>query len=283
MNAGVLLRCFLRRLVPCVVLSLLNVSVAHADLVDVVNGLRSGGCQSRQKLAPLQSDPRLQTVTRRVASGASVQQAARSAAYPAVELSTIHLRGYGREPEVRQLLVQKYCRLLMNPDWRQMSSEWRGDELWIVLAIPHAIPKDQATTAQEVLALVNQARSAPRRCGRERFAATHALRLNTSLGKAAILHAEDMARHGRMEHEGSDGSTPAQRITRQGYRWKTVGENIAGGADTASEVVAGWLDSPGHCSNIMSAQFTEMGVAFAVNIRDELAVYWAQNFGAPRP
>jgi uncharacterized protein YkwD len=260
----------------------LNISAAHAGLREVVNELRNGGCQPHVKLAPLQTDARLQAVAKRVAGGASIEQAAQSAGYPAMQLSTIHLSGYTREAEVGQLLTKKYCSLLLKPDWRQMSSEWRGDELWIVLAVPHAIPSNQSATAQDVLALVNAARSTPRRCGNDRFGATHALRLNAVLNKAALLHAEDMAKHGRMEHAGSNGSTPAQRVTRQGYRWKTVGENVAAGAGTAEEVVAGWLDSPGHCANIMSPQFIEMGAAFAVNIRDELAVYWTQSFGTPR-
>ncbi len=269
-------------IVQCVLLGLLNASTAHASVVGVINELRSGGCQPRVKLAPLQTDARLQAVAKRVADGASAEQAARSAAYPARQLSSIYLSGYQREADVRQLLATKYCKLLMNPDWQQMSSESRSNELWIVLAAPHVIPSDQVATAQQVLALVNAARSSARRCGSERFVATHPLQLNSTLNKAALLHAEDMAKHGRMEHEGSDGSTPAQRVTRQGYRWIAVGENVAAGAGTAAEVVAGWLDSPGHCANIMSPQFAEMGLAFAVNMRDEQAVYWAQSFGTPR-
>lgn len=267
----------------CLLLGVLTTSTAHAGLREVVNELRNGGCQARTKLAPLQTDARLQTVAKQVAGGVSAQQAAQSAAYPAEQLSTIHLNGYDREPEVRQLLAKKYCKLLMNPEWQHLSSEWRGDEIWIVLAVPHVIPQDQAVTAQQVLALVNTARSSARRCGSERFVATHALRLNATLTKAALLHAKDMAMHTRMQHAGSDGSTPAQRAARQGYRWKTIGENVAAGADTAEEVVAGWLDSPGHCANIMSPQFAEMGVAFAVNLRDEQAIYWAQSFGTARP
>jgi uncharacterized protein YkwD len=45
-------------------------------------------------------------------------------------------------------------------------------------------------------------------------------------------------------------------------------------------VIAEWLDSPRHCANIMSADFTEMGVAVAASSD---GVYWAQAFGAPRP
>ncbi len=264
------------------VLSVLGIAAAHAELRDVVNELRSGGCAARSKLAPLRADKRLQGVARQVAGGATTQQATQAMAYPSMQLSVIHLSGYMRDAGVRQLLHDKYCPLLMKPEWQHIGGEWRGNELWIVLAVPHTLPTDKEAIAQQVLVLVNQARAASRRCGSQRYAATTPLRLSAVLNKTAQLHADDMARHEKMQHEGSDGSSPAQRITRQGYRWKVAGENVAAGADNAAEVVAGWLSSPGHCANIMRPQFTEMGVAFAINQHDDYAVYWAQSFAAPR-
>ncbi len=258
---------------------MLLTDAAWADVRAVVNELRAGGCSARSQLPALLGSSALQAIARQVADGTAAQQAARAAAYPTAQLSTIHLSGYRNEAEVRQLLAQKYCNLLLQPEWQQLGSEWRGAELWIVLARPHDIPVNQPATAQQVLRLVNAARTTARRCGKERFAAVRPLQLNATLGKAALLHAQDMARHKRMQHEGSDGSTPAQRVTRQGYRWRAVGENVAAGAGTAEEVVSGWLDSPGHCANIMSPLFTEMGLGFAVNGRDDYAVYWAQSFG----
>ena len=266
----------------CLALSTLLMPTAHAELREVVNELRNGGCAARSKLPPLQNDARLQGVVRQVANGATTQRATQAMAYPTMQLSTIHLSGYTRDAEVRRLLHNKYCPTLMQPEWQQMSSEWRGNELWIVLAVPHAIPTDTDAVARQVLTLVNQARSESRRCGHERYAPTQPLRLNSVLTRAAQLHAEDMARHEQMQHAGSDGSSPAQRITRQGYRWRAVGENVAAGAGSAAEVVAGWLTSPGHCANIMNPQFAEMGLAFAINQRDDYAVYWAQSLAAPR-
>lgn len=263
-------------------LATLGTSVAQGEIRDVVNELRAGGCDTRNKLPPLTSDARLQNVTKRVANGATALNAANDAAYPATQLSTIHLTGYTRDAEVRSLLAQRYCKLLLNPEWQQLGSDWRNGELWIVLAAPHALPSDAKAVAQQVLLLVNQARATSRRCGNERFAQTAPLNLNATLNKAAQLHAQDMAKQRQMQHEGSDGSTPAQRVTRLGYRWKTVGENVAAGLGSAEEVVTGWLNSPGHCANIMSPQFTEMGVAFAINKRDNYAVYWAQSFATPR-
>lgn len=266
-----------------VVLSLmLGSPTALGNVYAVVNELRSGGCALGSKLSALQTDARLQDAVKRIANGASAEQAARAMNYPATQLSTIRLRGYSRDPDIRRLLAQKYCKLLLNPVWQHMANEQRGDELWIVLAAPQAIPTDANAVAQRVLTLVNQARANGHRCGQEYYAATGPLRLNATLTQAAQLHAVDMSRHKLMQHSGSDGSTPAQRVTRQGYRWQRVAENVAAGATNAEQVVLGWLDSPGHCANIMNPTFSEMGIAFAVNTHDDYVVYWAQSFAMPR-
>jgi uncharacterized protein YkwD len=132
-----------------------------------------------------------------------------------------------------------------------------------------------------VLELVNAARAQSRRCGRRQFAAVPPLALSSLLTEAAARHAEDMALSASFHHRGSDGSQPSERVTRAGYRWRSTGENIAAGQSTAAAVVAAWLDSPGHCTNIMGPQYTEMGVAFAL-ASGRPGVYWAQVFAAPQ-
>jgi uncharacterized protein YkwD len=84
-----------------------------------------------------------------------------------------------------------------------------------------------------------------------------------------------------MDHTGRDGSTPQQRIGATGYSWVEAGENLASGVMSADAVVAGWLQSPGHCANLMEPAYTEMGVAYAVNPRDAAGIYWALEFGRP--
>jgi uncharacterized protein YkwD len=106
--------------------------------------------------------------------------------------------------------------------------------------------------------------------------------LSAALTRASAAHAADMAAHGFMGHEGTDGSSTGERATRAGYRWRTVGENVAAGQPDAAAVVAAWLESPGHCANIMGAQFTEMGVAFTLAPQSDLRILWAQVFAAPR-
>jgi len=68
-----------------------------------------------------------------------------------------------------------------------------------------------------------------------------------------------MALHDYLEHQDLSGHSPADRVRAIGYRETLVGENIAYGPQSADEVVQGWLDSPGHCENIMDPRFSEMG------------------------
>jgi uncharacterized protein YkwD len=50
----------------------------------------------------------------------------------------------------------------------------------------------------------------------------------------------------------------------------------------ADTVVREWLDSPGHCANIMAPQFKEMGVAFAAAPQSDQRIVWAQVFATPQ-
>ena len=138
-----------------------------------------------------------------------------------------------------------------------------------------------ATERERVVDLVNAARSKPRRCGTEKFAAAPPLEESRQLDDAAAGHARDMARGKYFEHRGRDGSQPKDRVLRAGYQSRLTGENIALGPESAEEVVAGWLASPGHCANIMEPRFRDIGVAVASGTQRG-QIYWVQNFGAPR-
>jgi uncharacterized protein YkwD len=141
--------------------------------------------------------------------------------------------------------------------------------------------ESSATVRARVVELVNAARSHGRKCGRERYAAAPPLNVSRDLNDAAADHARDMARKKYFEHRGRDGSEPKDRVIRAGYEPRLTGENIALGPESAEEVVAGWLDSPGHCANIMDARFQDIGVGLATG-RGRGQIYWVQNFGSPR-
>ena len=135
---------------------------------------------------------------------------------------------------------------------------------------------------QRTLQLINEARSQARSCGTESFAATTALTWNTQLLQAANLHSADMTEHNFFDHTGSDGSTVSTRVDETGYDWSTVGENIAAGQDSASEAIAGWLSSPGHCRNLMNPDFTEAAVTCAEDAGADYTRYWTNVLAAPR-
>jgi uncharacterized protein YkwD len=138
-----------------------------------------------------------------------------------------------------------------------------------------------ATTAQQqqVLDLINQARSKPCKCGATTYPAVPALTLDAQLNSASDKYAVDLATYNYFSHTGRDGSQPWDRMTREGYTWRAAGENIAAGYTTPSAVVAGWLQSEGHCKNIMSANFKNVGVGYGYNSASTYKHYWVTDFG----
>lgn len=113
-----------------------------------------------------------------------------------------------------------------------------------------------------------------------------ALTLNAKLSQAAQLHAQDMLLNDFFSHTGSDGATIGTRVTRQGYHWRRVGENIAAGYPTASSTVEGWMSSPGHRQNLLNCSYTEMGVGYLYDPGDpgsqQWGYYWVQVFATPQ-
>lgn len=122
---------------------------------------------------------------------------------------------------------------------------------------------------------VNVVRSKARKCGDKYFTASHALILNHSLTKAAYRHSKDMSKHQFLEHTSSNGNTLAERMQGVNYAWRAVGENIAYNQKSIGQVIEDWLSSPGHCSNMMSADYTQTGVA---NVNK----YWTQVYATPK-
>jgi uncharacterized protein YkwD len=106
------------------------------------------------------------------------------------------------------------------------------------------------------------------------------LSTNPKLEAAALAHARDMAEHEKMTHEGSDGSTPEQRIDRAGYHGQRSGENIAEGQPTVDAVMRAWMNSPEHKKNILG-EFSEIGAAMASDA--DRTPYWCVDFGLGWP
>ncbi|QTP58924.1 CAP domain-containing protein [Billgrantia antri] len=135
---------------------------------------------------------------------------------------------------------------------------------------------------QAMLERVNQARSEARQCGNEEHAAAEPLEWNCRLAEAAKAHSTAMAEKEFFSHTGADDEGVASRVSETGYTWMAVGENIAAGQAEVEAVMQGWLDSPGHCANIMSDEFTEMGAASVEAEGSRYSPYWTQVFARPR-
>ena len=133
---------------------------------------------------------------------------------------------------------------------------------------------------QQVLTVVNSKRATGASCGSQSFPPVPALMWNQSLANAARGHSIDMADKNYFSHTSLDGRTFVQRIVSAGYYpYRALGENIAAGYNTPSSVVSRWMTSPGHCVNIMSSNFRELGVGYAYNSLSTYDHYWTQNFG----
>jgi uncharacterized protein YkwD len=255
---------------------------AHAD--ELFDQLAAARQQCGGRATALRQQPQLDDAARRLSRGGSLQSAMEASGYRAKRSFEWALSGYQSPQAVAQALVQKHCAVLGSADLTDVGAARIGNSYWIIAAAPFT-PPEQAQSgevASRVLALVNQARAQPRRCGNESFGSAQPVALEPRLTQAATEHAQSMARFSYLEHHGRDGSDPADRVTRAGYDWRSVGENIAMGQTTPEQVVQEWLKSPEHCANIMQPRFIHMGIAFAVNKASEGGVYWAQSFGLPR-
>jgi uncharacterized protein YkwD len=248
------------------------------EVAYAVNAVRTQGCGRRPGVAPLRRDPRLDVAAREIAVGRELKEALAAGGYRASQVAT--LEATGSVGAIERNLAERGCKDVMNAVYLDLGVAETGSTAWILLATPLDAPAaaDADSVSRQVLALVNEARSQKRRCGWKRYDAAPPLALAEPLQRAATAHAADMAAKGVMSHSGSDGTTAAQRAERAGYHWRFVGENVATGQSTPEQVVEEWLGSPHHCANLMSADFTEMGVAYAASAS---GVYWAQVFGAP--
>jgi uncharacterized protein YkwD len=138
-----------------------------------------------------------------------------------------------------------------------------------------------STIQRKMVKLINDLRKSKRRCGNERFSPAGAVKWNNKLAIAALNQARDMAMSDMLGHTGSDGSSVQDRVEKVGYYWQIVAENIAAGRETSEAVVSLWLDSPGHCANLMNPGITEIGAACFRNPKSKYGTYWALVMAVP--
>lgn len=105
------------------------------------------------------------------------------------------------------------------------------------------------------------------------------LKLAEKLFTAARNHAANMAKKDELAHV-LDGQNVTDRAEKLGYKYFTVGENVAYNQQDAEGLLKSWMESPGHRANILKKEFTEIGIGVAKNEKGE--PYYAQVFGRPQ-
>lgn len=257
-----------------------------SPLVSLINEFR-GTSQSCGDGAPRAAGPLAPNEALAVAparSGAQLQEALQASGYRPARLQAISVSGPRDAAAAMRALKQRYCEPLRSEDFAEIGVSQAGNTWQVLLAQPLLAPDlgDWQQVGRDILQRVNQVRAKPRTCGGKRFEPAPALSWNARLGDTALAHSRDMAKRDYFSHQAPDGSDVSDRASRAGYGWQRIGENIAAGQGSAEQVMAGWLASPGHCSNIMNPDFTQMGAAYATNQDSTAMSYWTQVFGTPR-
>ena len=100
-----------------------------------------------------------------------------------------------------------------------------------------------------------------------------ALTENWELSRIARYKSQDMHDVGYFSHTSPTYGSPFTMIKNFGLTYRSAGENIAYGYRTPSDVVTGWMNSPGHRANILNGSFKQIGVGYVAD-----GNYWTQMF-----
>lgn len=123
---------------------------------------------------------------------------------------------------------------------------------------------------QQVLVLCNQIRSKN---------GLPALTMNWQLERMARIKAQDMVNKHYFSHTSPTYGSPFKMMKSFGILYTYAGENIAAGQPTPQAVVNSWMKSPGHRANILSKNYTQIGVGYSAG--GTYGTYWVQEFIHP--
>ena len=110
------------------------------------------------------------------------------------------------------------------------------------------------------------------------------LHMDARLVAAARGHSQDMGCNGFFSHTGSDGSSPFDRMRRQGYTFTAAAENIFAGSGSYNSPQAafnGWMNSDGHRENMLNAAYVDVGIGYANVPGSPYGGYFTADFGHP--
>ena len=101
------------------------------------------------------------------------------------------------------------------------------------------------------------------------------LTLDYNLTVAAEIRSLEMAWSTNFSHTRPNGSSCFSVLDELGISYFTLGENVAYGYTNAVSVSEGWKNSPGHYANMISSDYTKIGIGYAVV---NGTYYWTQIF-----
>ncbi|MBT2702476.1 CAP domain-containing protein [Bacillus sp. ISL-35] len=99
------------------------------------------------------------------------------------------------------------------------------------------------------------------------------LQPDTALSNVAQEKSNDMQAKNYFSHTSPTYGSPFDMMRDFGVSYNSAGENIAMGQQSAEEVVNAWMNSEGHRKNILSPNYTHIGVGHTTQ-----GNYWTQMF-----
>ena len=90
------------------------------------------------------------------------------------------------------------------------------------------------------------------------------LRVDIALTNASRRHSNDIGPRGLCQHNGTDGSSPWDRIAQAGYGGSAMGEVVGCGYNSAQGVVDGWWNSPAHYGILTDPNANDIGCGWWV-------------------
>ena len=91
------------------------------------------------------------------------------------------------------------------------------------------------------------------------------LRVDTALNAAARRHSYDIGPPALCQHDGTDGSSPWDRIAEAGYGGWGAGEVVGCNYTTPLSIVDGWWGSPGHYAVLTDPAVNDIGCGWWIN------------------
>lgn len=129
----------------------------------------------------------------------------------------------------------------------------------------------------DVLELVNQYRASGYDCGAGgSFGPAGPMTMDPALRCAARVHSKDMDTRNFFDHTNPSGESPWDRMAAAGATFGGAAENIAGGSPGAAGTMDQWMNSSGHCANIMNPDLNRIGVGYHPG--GQWGTLWTQTF-----